>query len=348
MADGKGAHARSGALVVTSRFTPLLLRYLRAKKIRVDGIADRVGLTLADVEGDVVRLPLHALRRIEADAEALSGDPCVGISAAGWREPGSFGLIEFVARSAATLGDSIAAILRFQRLVLESVVVELEIADDRACLVNRLPGHGGVARHANEFVVATELNLFRAITSRALLPTRAWFSHPAPDNHAVRAIQAFFGTANVAFSAPSDGFELPLAALALAVDKSDPALQAFLERHAVQELPRDAPEDLVQSLRRFLADALHHGVPTAAQAARALGLSSRSLQRRLAERDSTFQAELERMRLDLGRTYLADPTLSIGEVSYLLGYSGPRAFLRAFRRWTGMAPGRFRRSGGAS
>ena len=78
-------------------------------------------------------------------------------------------------------------------------------------------------------------------------------------------------------------------------------------------------------------------------AARALGMSSRTLQRRLRERDLVYARLVDEVRRRLSSKYLADANLSLGEIAYLLGYSQSSAFNRAYRRWTGRSPSADRR-----
>lgn len=73
-----------------------------------------------------------------------------------------------------------------------------------------------------------------------------------------------------------------------------------------------------------------------------LKMSERSLQRRLADEGVTFDALLDEVRRVLSLRYLADPSIAIAEVAYLLGYSEPSPFYRAFRRWTGTSPSEMR------
>jgi AraC-like DNA-binding protein len=71
-------------------------------------------------------------------------------------------------------------------------------------------------------------------------------------------------------------------------------------------------------------------------------MSDRTLQRRLAAEHTTFDALLDEIRHQLALRYLADPKIAVSEVAYLLGYSEPSPFHRAFRRWTGATPGEIR------
>ena len=126
---------------------------------------------------------------------------------------------------------------------------------------------------------------------------------------------------------------------------ADPKLARILRKHAesvLQSLPKGSTTWLDQ-FRDVLAHELAGGDPTIQVAADALHTSVRTLQRHLAEHDVTFQSELETMREALARRYLVERSMSVAEVAYLLGYSEPSAFHRAFKRWTGTTPGAFRK-----
>ena len=90
---------------------------------------------------------------------------------------------------------------------------------------------------------------------------------------------------------------------------------------------------------------LPHGEARAGQVARRLGMSQRTLARRLASEDLTFASVLDGLRLDLADRYLADADLSISEIAWLLGYREVSAFTHAFKRWTGKTPREVRTQG---
>jgi AraC-like DNA-binding protein len=121
-------------------------------------------------------------------------------------------------------------------------------------------------------------------------------------------------------------------------------LFAYLERHAdaLQARVPDA-DSLAGRVRKCLIARLRDGEPEQPTIARALGLSERTLQRRLRAEHTTFAALLDQVRSELASMYLLDPQLAVFEVAYLLGFSEPSAFNRAFRRWTGKTPREFRR-----
>ena len=97
-------------------------------------------------------------------------------------------------------------------------------------------------------------------------------------------------------------------------------------------------------VQAVLVEQLPLGEPSAEKVADALHLSLRSLQRKLAEEDSSYEALLDEARRELACSYLKDRKLSVSEITFLLGFSHPGSFTRAFKRWTGVAPSQFRES----
>ncbi len=124
------------------------------------------------------------------------------------------------------------------------------------------------------------------------------------------------------------------------VPSADPALSRVIERHAEELLAKlpQRTERTTDRVQHLLSRALGEGEVTLAAMARRLRMSERSLQRKLADEDASFDALLDAMRRDLALRYLADPKIGIAEVAYLLGYSEPCPFHRAFKRWTGSTP----------
>jgi AraC-like DNA-binding protein len=107
--------------------------------------------------------------------------------------------------------------------------------------------------------------------------------------------------------------------------------------------PSDRQRRCRDKVRRLLATPLPENDMSIEVVAQRLAMSPRTLQRRLAEERTSFDVLREEMRRQVGETYLADPTLSIGELAFLLGFSEPGAFHRAFKRWHKTTPQAFRK-----
>ena len=140
-----------------------------------------------------------------------------------------------------------------------------------------------------------------------------------------------------------NGFAFTREAGQLPMRSGDAILHDVLERQAAEIAARLPKGDGVAAeVRRILVTRLSQGDMQIDDVARELATSSRSLQRRLSEAGISYQQLLDDMRREAAHTYLTNPTLAIGEVAYLLGYSEPAAFHRAFKRWNGITPQAFR------
>jgi AraC-like DNA-binding protein len=111
-----------------------------------------------------------------------------------------------------------------------------------------------------------------------------------------------------------------------------------------ESLAKYPQEDtLIERLRTIIKEELNGGDASLERIAHQLGMSGRTLQRKLRDHRTSHQELLDEMRKDLAMRYLREPEMAICEVAYLLGFSESSALHRAFKRWTGMTPSEFRR-----
>ena len=138
---------------------------------------------------------------------------------------------------------------------------------------------------------------------------------------------------------------VPCDVLDAPISGADLGLARYLEAYA-QALSTglDTPSTSATRVQDEVLRAMPEGEISAERIARRLGLHARTLQRRLAAEGTTYAAVVERARRTLAERHLAESRLSVGEVAFLLGYSEPSVFHRAFRRWTGQTPAAFRRA----
>ncbi|WP_453822699.1 helix-turn-helix transcriptional regulator [Tepidimonas fonticaldi] len=97
-----------------------------------------------------------------------------------------------------------------------------------------------------------------------------------------------------------------------------------------------------EKVRAELISRLAAGEPSRADVASALHMSEKTLQRRLKGEETSYQEILDETRRELARQYLREGRMSVCEVTFRLGFSDQSSFTRAFKRWTGLAPGEFR------
>ncbi len=183
----------------------------------------------------------------------------------------------------------------------------------------------------------------RLVTGNDWSPRLVAFAHEAPTDTAEH--QRVFRT-SVQFVSGRTAIYLPTSILEAPNQQADPGLVSVLDDYAdrlLEQMPSEAT--LSQRVRHQLMQDLKSGVPTAEDVAKELHMSVRTLHRTLQQEETTFRQLLSQLRHESAATYLADPTISIAEVAFLLGFNELSSFYRAFKRWTGQTPAQFRASG---
>jgi AraC-like DNA-binding protein len=197
-------------------------------------------------------------------------------------------------------------------------------------------------QHVPEVMLASLTTFLRGVGGPGFVPVAVRVPHPATSR--TPALERFFGTP-IQHEAGEVSLEVPTELLDRPLPGSDPVLAAYLRKQVeavVQQV--DAPNAVSQECARRIAERLGAGEPSQAFIAKQMGMSERTLQRRLQAEGSSFNELLEQARRTIACSYLADRKLAAYEVSFLLGYAEPATFFRAFKRWTGKTPLEYRAS----
>jgi AraC-like DNA-binding protein len=171
---------------------------------------------------------------------------------------------------------------------------------------------------------------------------------PAPEE-TPGALERVLG-ASLRYGADFEGVSFPAMLLDLPIPTSDPSAFPALKRIADARLAARLDElnpDLPTRVRATLRDRMMRGEVTLAHVAAELKMGARTLQRKLAEAETSFSDLLDAVRCELVEQYLPDQQLSLTEVAFLLGFSDQSAFNHAFRAWFDMAPTEWRKRRGA-
>jgi len=306
-------------------------------------LAARFGLSpeeLADPDG---RIPAPVGVAMWDQVPRIVGDEHFGLHL-GTRasDAGALPIVGYVVQTSPTLGEGITRAMRYQRLVQTLNRAELVVAGHAARLtVHVRPQHTEPLRHAVDFALAYLVSLAGRITGAPLPVRRVLFGHAAPAR--TDEYVALFGH-DLAFGGPRTQLELDARELERPVLSADAQLRALVERHAEALLARlPATDSLAERTRAALVEGLRADRTGIDDVARALRMSARTLQRRLRDEHTTHALLLDEVRRDLALRYVADASMTLSEVAFLLGFSDQTTFHRAFVRWTGHAPGAHRK-----
>ncbi|MBR9862903.1 MAG: AraC family transcriptional regulator [Rhodobacteraceae bacterium] len=251
---------------------------------------------------------------------------------------GAFGLAW---KTAPNLRGSIERAARYARLLTSVAGHEVrEHARGTFFLLHRDGPRRLGLRMSNEATLASTVSIMREVSPEPVVPLEVHCRHAAPAS--VAGHEAFFGCPMI-FNSDFDGLLMGEATLAQANRLGDPAIAQFLTPHLDAQLAEISRRSSFQhTLLRRISDRLSEGPPRAGDMAKAMGISERTLHRRLVAEGETFQTLLEQARRCLAEGLLDRTEHSIAEVAFLTGYSEQSAFTRAFKRWVGQTPAAFR------
>jgi AraC-like DNA-binding protein len=346
-ATGNDAHAKSGS-VATPYTISAVVPILIAAAARAEGF-DPTQL----VSADVLQAPPRADEHLDVAeyfevwrrALALIGDPAFALRTAQVFQLEDHEVFGFLAMSCETLGQAYERTATYRALYCVGARWELQLDSDAARLI-WYPWPGDLRdagyRAAMDFAVADMAHAIRRLGKSAPMPRAVRLRHAAPPT--TDEYTAYFGVA--------PGFASPLYELVYAPSLPDLPISTFNSRlrdYFEEECKRQLSQvtsgtSMAAQVRKQLIRSMDGGDTSVEAMAKRLGTSARSLQRRLTEEGTRYNDLLAEVRSEFAQRYLTRGTISASEVAYLLGFTEPPAFFKAFKRWTGKTPREFQQA----
>lgn len=252
-----------------------------------------------------------------------------------------FGALGLAFKTAATLREALLRMARYILVLSDTLEYELHDVVGGGEFVMSRPGHRRGARLANECALAAITSLLRQVTDTEVTPVAVSFRHPRPAS--TEPHRAYFGCP-IRFDDRVNALHLNTETLLTRTRLADEGLSAFLLATLDDMTQAKTERALPAQVYSAVTNALPDGRPNKPQIARRLGMSERTLHRRLAEHGETFQAIANRAQREAAESLLATGDSSLADVAFLTGFSDQSAFTRAFKGWTGQTPLAFRAS----
>jgi AraC-like DNA-binding protein len=303
----------------------------------VEPLLQKCHLTVHQAENADVRMAAKTqIRFLNLVADALKDD-FLGIRLAQSLDLRELGLLYYVVSSSERLEDALRRVARYSTIHNESVKITCSGRENTRVTFHYIDVARMTDRHQIEFFVTILLRICRQLTGRHLSPSSVRFAHYRAELPV--KLRSLFG-AEVKFGGGIDEIVYPPAAKTMRIVNTDPFLNALLVKHFDEALSerRSWPSAWRLSVENAIAPLLPHGEVGMAAVARKLGVSKRTLARRLASEGQTFLQVLDSLRFNLSKHYLREPDLPISEIAWLVGYREASAFNHAFKRWTGSTP----------
>lgn len=254
-----------------------------------------------------------------------------------------YGVFGFAWKTALHLRGSYERAERYARVLTSVSTYSLERDAGGAFMhLNRDGDRSLGMRISNEATLASLMSISQQVCSRKFQPIAVYFKHEAPKS--VTAHERFFGCP-VYFATDRDAIHVSEETLNIPNRQADTSISNFFDTKLEEEVSKIENESsLEHRVRSIVSESLCEGIPMLHDIARHLGMSGRTLQRRLSELGFSYQSLIDDARRQMAKHLLVQTDLSLAEITFMTGFSDQSAFTRAFKRWAGQTPRLFRSS----
>lgn len=324
----------------TGVFGKTLVEDLRKKGFSKSAIVGNTGIDLRFLNEEEPKVPFENLALLFERAAELTGDDLTGFRHAQNSDYRRLGLIAFTGVSSPDVRSLLHTLSRYQRINSDVLLIDSSRLDDQGILRWHYQIPRSVTRRQFvEFNATGLVHVLRRLTSRELVPKELAFRHFRTNN--THRLSKYFGR-EPKLGQEENWLQFKLQDLDLPLETSDQLLNRMLTKFSENVL-----KDLAES-EQSLVNAVEETIsmsPSKSQSevAAELGMSSRTLSRRLSEQNTTFFQVVEGYREAASKHMLCDSQLQLTEIAFLLGYSELSTFSTAFKRWTGKSPSRYRK-----
>ncbi len=328
---------------MNSNVARAVLEFVAAAGGPAPSLRDEAGITPADLANPRRMLDVDRIVMLLNNAARELGDDVLGLHVGASFELATLGSFAYAVLNAPTVGVGLANLARYSAALASGLgKPSLEVRGETATL--ELPGIGtadpAAVRHISEGGLVILVRMMQRLRGSDWQPHDVSLPHDAPADTREHAalicprLRFGCGVASIRFDARD---------LRAAVPGADRYLLPIVERQLQDALePKAGSDPWLRDVEILVASRVCDGHPAIGSVAAQLGLSVRTLQRRLEEHNILYRDLVARVRLQLARRYLEETSNDLEEIAFLLGYSELSAFDHAFRRWTGQTPRGFR------
>lgn len=253
-----------------------------------------------------------------------------------------YGVLGLSWRTCSWAGEIFARSERYFKLLSNTYVFKVEKERELSHVyLIREAYRRGVAL-SNEATFSATVVVLQAMTEKNIKPVSVSFKHDPPKDLKYHK-EAF--DCPILFNQAANMMTYKSSDLEMRTAKADQSINAYLLERVEEELKgvEVNTNKVVTDIEALIKDALPSGIPSINQLGKHIGMSSRTLTRRLSENGTTFRALVKKTQQETATHLLSTPSKSISDIAFLTGFSEQSAFNRAFKRWTGKSPTEYRR-----
>lgn len=285
------------------------------------------------------RVDYEIVDRVRARASADSGDPNFGLRCARFVHPSHLGALGYAFLASNDLRTAFERMHRYIKVLNDTGSFDIEDSGGVVRVSLQVAQKSRDIRARDDSQLAYAVTLCRMNAGPDFNPLSVSFRHAAPEDDS--AYRELF-RCPVSFDAPQNSFSVSQADADRMLPSANPILAQMNERVVIQRLAKLNREDIPNRVRAAIMEQLPSGNVTDESVADTLHMTSRTLHRRLKEEDQSFRTLLRDVRQELALQYIEDHSLTLTEITFLLGFSEMSSFSRAFKNWNGVSPSQMR------
>ena len=287
------------------------------------------------------RISYLKLDRVMAEAVEQSGDPFFSLKEAKYLLPSHLGPLGFAWLASTSLRSAFQRVQRYIKVLHESMQLTLSDSEEALVVSFNLDAPSANLYHRDIGHLAIMTRMCRFNYGDQWNPLRVTVAHPPPPD------QSYFYSlfrCPVDFDAEENSLHIDLKQADKQLTGSNKQLAQLHDHIVVRYLAHLSRKDIVNRVKAAILDGLGEGAATESSIADVMNTSIRNLNRKLSNEGASFKTLLMEIRRELAGQYISDSTLTLTEISFLLGFSEVSSFSRAYRRWEGQSPSEARKS----
>jgi len=316
--------------------------YLHALKVDIDAFLYSLGVDTDMVKAPDTRLPIETYLLIQDEAAEHVHDPYFGLHMGEFAEAGSWSILGYMMMNCKTLGEAFEKSGRYSRIIGNLIEARVDLKFNKVKVVFfTLPHAPKMSRHCFEATFSSSVRMMRSLTGVQINPVEVTFIYPEP---ASRSEYERIFQCPVKFGQRDNSITLDMRIADIPIQLANPSLLDHFEKYAQDFLAEmDRNDEHTRAVTKIILSKLDDEALSINKVAKEMAVSVRTLQKRLEDEGVAFSDLHKDIRQRLAQKYLRE-NYTVEQITYLLGFSEPSVFRKAFKKWSGVTPREYRES----
>jgi AraC-like DNA-binding protein len=311
-------------------------------KVDIDAFLRSLGIDPASVKSPDAYIPLETYLLIQDEAANYVNDPYFGLHMGEFAEAGSWSILGYMMMNCKTLGEAFEKSSRYSRIIGNLIEARAELKFNKIKVIFFTPPHAPkMSRHCFEATFSSSVRMMRMFTGVQINPLEVTFIYPEPES---RSEYERIFCCPVLFGKKENSFTIDMGIVNTPILMANPGLLEYFEKYAQDFLAElDRQNEHTRVVTKIILSRLDDEALSINKVAKEMAVSVRTLQKRLEDEGVVFSDLLRDIRQRLAQKYLHE-NYSVEQITYLLGFSEPSVFRKAFKKWSGVTPREYRES----